>query len=125
MSKKPTTEYIDQEDYIDSVTGEVVEADLEVIPWEESMQHLADNTGHGRITIPRNKEFNRKQVVNAFQNAFDLIGGTPRLALWAHKNEKEFYKLYARLLPSQSSSALGEANELVVKHILPKGPLDG
>lgn len=90
--------------------------------WEATMEAIAKpNT---RLTIPRNKDFNRKQVVTAFSSAFELIGGVQRLALWAHQNQDDFYKLYARLLPSQASSALGESNELVIKHVLPKGALD-
>ena len=90
--------------------------------WEKTMAMIAEpNT---RLVIPRNKDFNRKQVVTAFSNAFELIGGVPRLALWAHANTSDFYKLYARLLPSQASSALGEANEIVIKHVLPRGELD-
>ncbi len=35
----------------------------------------------------------------AFQFAFDDIGGKRKLAMWAKNNEEEFYKLYARLVP--------------------------
>lgn len=38
----------------------------------------------------------------AFQSAFDSIGGPDRLAGWARENETEFYKLFARLIPVQS-----------------------
>ncbi len=86
------------------------------------MQKLA--TPGTRLTVPRNQDFSRKQVVNAFNNAFELIGGVPRLALWAHANEGDFFKLFARLLPSQASQALGETNELIIKHVLPRGKLD-
>ena len=47
--------------------------------------------------IPR--AVSRKKVENAFLNAFELIGGVSRLALWADQNPTEFYRLYARLLP--------------------------
>ena len=76
------------------------------------------------IRVPRNPNFSRRDVVNAFQSAFELVGGVPRLALWANQNEGDFYKLYSRLLPSQSSSALGEANVLRIEMAIPKGPLD-
>jgi len=90
--------------------------------WDETMRQLA--TPQTVLRIPRNKDFSRKEVVTAFNNAFELIGGTSRLALWAHQNEGDFFKLYSRLLPSQASSALGEANELVIRHVLPRGALD-
>lgn len=70
------------------------------------------------------KEFSRKEVVRAFQRAFELIGGVPRMAIWADANPTEFYKLYARMLPSQASSALGESNEMVVRHVIARSPLD-
>jgi hypothetical protein len=91
--------------------------------WEVQLATLAEK-GTGRLRVPRSGDLNRKQVVSAFMNAFELIGGTPRLALWANDNPKDFYKLYARLLPSQASAALGESNELVVRHVLPRGALD-
>ena len=87
------------------------------------MAQLADSNAK-RLTVPRSGDLSRKQVVNAFMNAFELIGGTPRLALWAHDNPKEFYKLYSRLLPSQASSALGESNEMIIRHVLPRTGLD-
>ena len=105
------------EQSIENETEEIVSAD-----WDKTMEELA--RPHTRMRIPRNSEFSRKDVVQAFSNAFELIGGIPRLALWAHANESDFYKLYARLLPSQASSALGETNELIVKHVLPRSPLD-
>lgn len=53
-----------------------------------------------QIHLPKNERFTRAEVVQAFASTFELIGGVPRLALWAHRNESEFYKLYAKLLPS-------------------------
>ena len=101
----------------DTLTQDVTPQD-----WAETMEALA--TPGKRLAVPRTKDFSRKQVVEAFATAFELVGGIPRLALWAHHNESDFYKLYARLLPSQASSALGESNELIIKHVLPRGPLD-
>lgn len=41
-----------------------------------------------------------KKAADAFQSAFDLIGGVPRLALWADKNPTAFFSLYSKLIPS-------------------------
>lgn len=122
MSEKPVAEYISAEEYEDTAQGPGTQVEVETTDWEQTMQRIAQPGT--RMQVPRNSDFTRKDVVQAFTNAFELIGGTPRLALWAHANESDFYKLYSRLLPSQASSALGEANELVIKHVLPKGPLD-
>lgn len=46
------------------------------------------------------KELKGQKAADAFQSAFDLIGGVPRLALWADKNPTAFYSLYSKLIPS-------------------------
>lgn len=45
-------------------------------------------------------ELKSKKAADAFQSAFDLIGGIPRLALWADKNPTAFFSLYSKLIPS-------------------------
>jgi hypothetical protein len=40
-----------------------------------------------------------QKAAGAFQQAFDLIGGVPRLALWADQNPSKFYPLYSKLMP--------------------------
>ena len=35
----------------------------------------------------------------AFQLAFDQLGGATALAKWAKENQAEFYKLYSKLIP--------------------------
>lgn len=35
----------------------------------------------------------------AFQLAFDKLGGPEAMAKWAGENQTEFYKLYGRLIP--------------------------
>lgn len=89
---------------------------------EGELSRLATGDVNTRVRVPR--EVGRKRVINAFQDAFELIGGTPRLADWANDHPTEFYKLYGKLLPSGASAAFGEANELVVRHVLPQSPLD-
>lgn len=115
-------EFIPAEEYKAS-QHQSEDAEVVVADWDSTMRDIAERRTT-KISIPRGANFNRAQVVQAFDNAFQLIGGTPRLALWADENPKEFYKLYAKLLPSQSTSSLGESTDIVVKHILPKSPLD-
>lgn len=40
------------------------------------------------------------RAAQAFQQAFELIGGVPRLALWADQNPSKFYTLFSKLVPS-------------------------
>ena len=94
--------------------------------WDDNMEKefkaLANKNGQ-TITLPR--EVSRKRVAAAFGDAFELIGGVPRLALWANANETEFYKLFAKLLPSAASGDLDESKEeKVIRHILPHTDLD-
>lgn len=61
---------------------------------------------------------NRKSVIakEAFQLAFDTLGGPEKLALWAKDNQSEFYKLYARLIPVEMAGAVKMQYEnLVIK----------
>lgn len=44
-----------------------------------------------------------KTAKEAFQLAFQLIGGVPRLALWAHANPTEFYRIYSKLIPQEQA----------------------
>ena len=44
-----------------------------------------------------------------FQHAFELIGGIPRLAFWAHQNPDKFFPLYSKLIPAQVSGVDGGA----------------
>lgn len=67
--------------------------------------------------------FNRQDVVNAFQNAFVMIGGVQRLALWAHANPDKFYPLYSKLMPSTAIS-IGDNAQVQIIHALPPTPLD-
>jgi hypothetical protein len=46
------------------------------------------------------KELKGQKAADAFQQAFDLIGGIPRLALWADKNPTAFFSLYSKLIPA-------------------------
>ena len=103
-----------------------IEAEFEVVtrePWEETLNQLAHKPGTS-FRMPRRADVQRKQVVNAFHDAFQLIGGTPRLAIWADENPTEFFKLYGKLAPKQVEQETKHDGGLVIKHILPRGKLD-
>lgn len=67
--------------------------------------------------------FNRMDVVNAFQQAFQMIGGVPRMALWANANPDKFYPLYSKLMPS-TAITIGDNSQVIIQHAIPPGPLD-
>jgi hypothetical protein len=79
-------------------------------------------TPSGRIR--RQKGITRADVIQTFAYAFEMIGGTPRLAVWADSNPTDFFKLYGRLLPSSSSAELDGVQELIIRHALPPPKTD-
>ena len=77
-----------------------------------------------RLSIPRSDSFSRKDVVNAFNAAFELVGGIPRLAMWAHENPGDFYRIYGKLLPSQSQNIVGDDGTLKIELAIKPSSLD-
>ncbi len=61
-------------------------------------------------------------VKEAFQEAFNGIGGIPAFIAWAQdeKNQGEFYKLFAKLLPLQVSGDKENPLEIVHKYAVPE-----
>lgn len=49
----------------------------------------------------------------AFQMAFDEIGGPKELAAWARLNQTDFYKLFSKLIPQtvEASVALADVSD--------------
>lgn len=55
-------------------------------------------------TKRKDKTVKREEIARAYDDAFELIGGVPRLALWAHEDPREFYKLHAKLIPTEQKT---------------------
>ncbi len=72
------------------------------------------------LKFTRSTKVTRQDVVNAFTNAFQMIGGVDRLALWADSNPGEFYKLFGKLMPPSASDILDGNREFIVRHVLPQ-----
>jgi hypothetical protein len=49
----------------------------------------------GTTPLPLGKD--RRRILAAFDEAFELIGGVPRLAAWANEHPTEFFKIMSRL----------------------------
>lgn len=77
-----------------------------------------------RLSVPRTKSFSRKEVMQAFADSFELIGGIPRLAAWAHENPTKFYELYSKLFPSESKNQMTHDGTLKIVAAIQPGPLD-
>lgn len=65
-----------------------------------------------------------RRTNNAVQDAFDLIGGVPRLAVWADKNPGEFF---TKLLPKtlQSHQQQEHSGVITIVSKVPKTAIDG
>ena len=72
---------------------------------EESIQpslHAVEEVLNELANAPRVPAILRsRNAKDQIRHAFDLIGGIPRLAHWAHANPGDFYKIWARTIPSQ------------------------
>jgi hypothetical protein len=122
-------EFIPADEFIEQTNEEVERVYQDTEPYSETADQLRPlsqlavcHDGVSRVSIPR--DVSRKQVVQAFQDAFELIGGVPRLAHWADQHPSEFFKLYARLLPTTAQQQIEHGGQILVKHVLPRGPLD-
>lgn len=83
---------------------------------ESEHRKLPPNAGKGRPKGSPNKI--TKAAREAFEHAFDAIGGTDALAKWARTHRTEFYKLYARLIPVEQRIGGVEGNpELQVRFV--------
>lgn len=82
--------------------------------------------GPGRPKGSKNKFTTLKQ---AFLDAFELIGGTPALADWAKKSERNrgiFYQLVTKLFPQEvAHSGAGPDNSLVIQVVHTHGANPG
>src|SRR6516225_8814880 len=73
--------------------------------------------------MPRPKGVPNKIGAQAKENivaVFTRLGGTAAMAEWARNNQTEFYRLYARLIPSESTTEINvkDAAELSTEELL-------
>jgi hypothetical protein len=70
------------------------------------------------------REFSRKQIQDAFIETFDLVGGVPRLALWANDpaNYKDFITLLMKLAPKEQMAEKANA-AIVYQSLVPQSSL--
>lgn len=96
---------------------------------ENTLRKLANDSGPLYAPTGRLKKtagLTRAQVIEAFKDSFELIGGVPRLAVWADSNPGDFFKLFGRLLPASSTAELDGPQEIIVRHALPApGTMNG
>jgi hypothetical protein len=87
-------------------TGVMTQLDLQMSP---ELTRLLERGLIGASLPPVLKD---SKAAKAFQQAFDMIGGVPRLALWADQNPTKFYTLYSKLVPA--TAEINERKEINV-----------
>ena len=65
----------------------------------------------------------RSHIAEKYDDAFELIGGVPRLALFAHEYPGAFYKLHARLIPTEQKQE--HSGEIRIVGFVQPTALDG
>lgn len=69
-----------------------------------------------------------KQIQNAFLETFEMVGGVPRLAIWANQEEnyETFLKLLITLAPKGAAALMGEKQGNVIEYRsnVPQSPLN-
>lgn len=71
----------------------------------------------------RRKPLKRSKIAEQYDDAFELIGGVPRLALFAHEDPGAFYKLHARLIPTEQKQE--HSGEIRIVGFVQPTALDG
>ena len=82
--------------------------------------------GKNLPAIPKGYVFrksNREVVSTALHAAFELVGGLPAFVQWGVKNPKEFYGLWSKLLPTDTTTPVG-GTTIVFNSAVPQNPLD-
>jgi hypothetical protein len=89
--------------------------------WQEVFTELAER-GKSVTRLPK-KSVDRDKILRAMDEAFELIGGVPRLAIWASNNPGLFYPLWVKAAPRHMSV---DADHKIsfIRPSIPAGPLD-
>jgi hypothetical protein len=45
-------------------------------------------------------------VKEAFRQAFEILGGTQAMVVWAKENPTQFYQLYSKLIPTEIDATI-------------------
>jgi len=96
-----------------------IASDLSELGFSKDLIELL-NRGIHSAKLPR--ALRSQKAAEAFQSAFDIIGGVPRLALWADRNPDKFYPLLARMIPQTVAPVTAELPQGTLKDTFPQMP---
>ena len=100
------------------ITSPAIAEVIDISTWEARLNELAAEATDTQIRLPRQlagRRVNRDEIANAFLTSFEMVGGVPRLSLWADGNYSEFMKIFGRLLPKETLTVHDGKVELVHK----------
>jgi hypothetical protein len=83
---------------------------------------IAAKNPEKQLRIPQSEGVTRRDVSQAFQHAFEMIGGVSRFSLWADQNPTEFYRLYSRMLPPPKPEEIEEKVINQIRRVLIDAP---
>lgn len=69
------------------------------------------------------RKFDRERILAGMDEAFELIGGVPRLAIWAHNNPSKFYPLWLKTAGARVE--VSHSGEVIIRPAIPRSALDG
>lgn len=99
-----------------------------VLEYSDKMSEFLSEAATGLRGINRvPKKSNQKQrFMEALAEAFEVVGGVPRLALWADRNPTEFYKILGKQVPAmvQNNMQVNANGPVTIVSALPKSHLD-
>ncbi len=101
------------EDAANDPTGVMGQIDLKMSP---ELTRLLEKGLIGQSLPAALKD---SKAAKAFQQAFEMIGGVPRLALWADQNPSKFYQLYSKMVPITAEVAAKTEHTVIVKYSNP------
>lgn len=97
---------------------------MKEINFEEALDIALTTRQIERAQGKRARKITRKEVQDAFLETFELVGGIPRLALWANNpaNYGEFLKLYAKMIPKEVAEDAGQS--IIYESGMPRSALN-
>lgn len=94
---------------------------IDALADEENMHRQLVKIANSQRPYRMPRGASKAEVKQAFNTAFELIGGVPRLAVWANDHPKEFYSIFAKL---HTGADAHHSGKILVEHVLKRNKLD-
>lgn len=102
--------------------------DDRVLEYSDQLSDLLSDFAKATRSINRipKKSGQRERFLQAMAEAFEIVGGVPRLALWADKNYGEFAKILGKQVPGlvQNAIAVKTTGNVTIVSAIPPSFLD-